>query len=235
MLRDNLEIPNLKTWRTIFLLSIIVPVGLLTTFKLAGIFEEPSTIAETITLPAKNWVFQRPYPDEDIDIYQWLNATYSDYDVSFTIALELWEFMHWPLTILPPGDSIDFGLTIDVRTTEANSHIQGMEIIFFCNSTQPSYVWLKETSIKVTNLTVTYLRDRYNLKDPYKTHLTLKRTGNPNEVRLKATNEWFLNDISPDALDHQLRITHEITYYNGTAYKKLVQPFLLTILASEQP
>lgn len=222
-----------KNWKAFLLISIIVPVGLLVTFRLTGILEEPSTIAETINLPSNDWMFQRPYPEKDIDIYQWANATYSDSDISFTIAIQIWEFDHGRLTRDPPGDRISFGLFINA-TTKTNGYIQSIEIIF-CTSTQPSLVWLQELTIKLTNLIVTYLRDVYNLEDPYKTHLILKGVKNPNEIGFKAENDWFLFDVSPEAEDHQLEVMCELTYYNGTAYKKLIQPFYLTILSSEQP
>jgi hypothetical protein len=228
MIGINLEIPNFKSWKTAFLLSILIPVTLIAVFK-----KEPLTISETISLSPMEWMFQRPYPEEGIGICHWLNATHDDSEISFAISLEIVQFITGNMTWIPPGDSIGFVLFVNT-SVDSGSRLQYIEIMFR-NDSQPSYVWIRETSLRLTNLTLTYLRETYDIREFDKNRLILTGISNSNMVGFKATGEWFLNDISPDAKDHTLEIAFELAYYNGTAYKKFVQPFHLTILRSVQP
>lgn len=216
-----MEAPNFKSWKTAFLLSIIIPISLIVAFK-----QEPLTISEVMNLPPQEWTFLRPSPGNDMAICQWLNATHDDPKIHFSINLEIGQFDTGRMTWIPPGDSIRFVLFIDA-SVDYGSSLQSIEIVFR-NDTQPSYVWIQETSLELSNLTLVYFRKIYDVQESNKTHLILVGDSNPNKVKFKAIGEWFLYDVSPNAGNHRLEAAFELTYYNGTAYKKITQSFQLT-------
>jgi len=213
--------------KVIFALSIIIPMGTLTTLKLAG-FLAPAPI-ETVTLPTKQWTFQRPYPDKDVDILEKLEATYVNHEISLNITQEIIDFIPGLMSWTPPGDYLRFALFVDAAV---DGCVQSVEILF-CNDTHPSFVWIKKTSIELVNLTVAYCKETDETEGI--THIMLAGTNKSNKIHFKAECFWFLCDSSPTAPTHQLQILYTITYHNGTALKKLTQPFQLTILKSEQP
>lgn len=48
-------------WKIVLLLSIVIPICLVTSFKLSGILHEPMAIAETAVLDVTKGEFERPY------------------------------------------------------------------------------------------------------------------------------------------------------------------------------
>jgi hypothetical protein len=224
----NLEIPNLKNWKTAFLLSMIVPVSLLVTFKLTGIIKDSASIAETTVLPSKGWSFQRPYPDKDVEIYRALNATYMDPTVSFSI--KMWIFKYDPIWDIRPYVYVRFGFFFNISTSP-EARLQSIVVVFL-NDSHASTVDLIGTSIKPANLTITSLKQSGGPQDFEKVHIELAPTNDSDRVGFKAIGEWSFPDVSLDAKDHQLEILCALIYCDGTAFKKLVQPFQLKILKS---
>jgi hypothetical protein len=224
----TLGVSQIRNWKTLFLLSIILPVGLLTTLKITGIIKEPLIIAQTTTLPLKERSFQRPYPETSVTMSGTLNATYLDSTISFSIHVPVFGYhIIWDVS---PYAYVRLGCFLNVSTFFP-AHLQSI-IITFLNDSKDSAVDLIGTSIEPVNLTITSLKQAGGPEDFEKTHIELIPTNNSQSMEFGTIAEWSFQDISLDAEDHELEIQFVMTYYDGTAFIKLVQPFQLKILKS---
>jgi len=218
---------NGREIKALFVLSIVVPVGLLTTLRLSGVLKGPITISETTTLKAVKWEFQRPVPDQSIDIYDNLDATYVDNGLSATFRLEIWKYINGSMSWIPPGDWVDMGIRINATIINPNGFVNGVNVIFR-NDSRPSHVNLLRTYLKFSNLSLVDIKEDRNLESYTKAYIKLSAVNHQNRIYFSAFAHWNLLDASSD-LTHQMELTYELTYYNGTAYNKIIQPFQLSV------
>jgi hypothetical protein len=71
-----------RRWTSLALLSIMIPVGLLATFRLTGVLEEPPT-PEIITTETVKWSMQRP-AETIFEIGETIENSYADNDTQIT-------------------------------------------------------------------------------------------------------------------------------------------------------
>ncbi len=212
-----MEIPNFKSWKTAFLLSIIVPVSLLATFKLTGIIKEPLA-PETIQLSPVRWEF--PRPDGDVRINHTLKATHVIEGVSVDMYVILGVYLHESIS----HNNLDYltiGMGINLTATNPNCFIDNIYITFNRDS-QPSFMDWLYTYFNFENLSIQGVSGSYQ-----GAYVRLAGVNHPNVAYFKATAEWSL--LTTNNQTHQTELTYEITYYNGTVYKKLIQPFDLKL------
>jgi len=217
MLGINLEIPNLKNWKAVLLMSIILPVGLLATFKLTGIFREPLTIAETTTLKTIRWTFARP--TQFFAINESLNSIYNNNDIEVNQKVFVWEYL--PEREVWPTAQLNLGIEINLTLTSDRGFIENIHIDF--KDFQPSEIVLLDTMLNPINLSLVKARS-----GKIASYMDLAGVNHSSEAYFNVTMlYWFLWTQSTQ--ENNLDITFEITYFNGTAYKKIVQPFQLQL------
>lgn len=214
-----MEVPNLKTWKMAFLLSIIVPVGLLVAFRLTGIMKGPLTIAETATLKALEWEFTRPSPDKFIVINKSLNSNYASPDIMLKQRVLIAEYA----PRLMDDSFLDLAMEINSTAINRNGSIERIYIAF--KDFKPREIILLPTMLNPLNLTV--LGIEYGGTDCY-IDLTCMNHARETYFSIDLFH-WFLRTTSTQ--NNYGRIIIEIIYYNGTAYKKLVQPFELKVMS----
>lgn len=76
-----MTLPSKRKWLPITILAVVIPIGLLTAFKLTGIIPEPPTIAETILCDPVAWNMTRPTKQlipPGVTIIRWINNTYKN-------------------------------------------------------------------------------------------------------------------------------------------------------------
>ena len=217
---------NGRNLKVLMLLSVVLPIGLLVSFRLAGILQKPTT--GTTTLEAVKWEFQRPYPNQYIDIFDEIGSTYTVNEISATLHFIIWDYVPGSMERIPPGDRIYAEIKINATTTDPKGFVDSVSV-FFRNDSKPSNVILLRTYINFVNLSLVDIMEERNPEAYAKTYVWLRSVNNPSKIYFSALNEWFLLDASSNR-PHQMEVAYELTYYNGTVYKKLIQPFQLKIL-----
>jgi len=211
--------------KAFFLMSVIIPLGLLTTLRLTGVLQGPMIIAETTTLETKKWEFQRPNPDQYTPLYDNLNATYVSDGLLAMFHLEIWDYVNGSMDWVPPGDWVFIETEINAIATNPNSFEESFYIAFR-NDSQPSTVaWLR-TYFSFTNLSLVTVNEDVNRDAFTKGYVRLAGINHPSKINFKTVAIWFLLDVSSDRT-HQIEVSYELTYYNGTTYKRIIQPFQL--------
>ncbi len=219
---------NGRELKALFILSIVAPVSILISLRLTGILREPITISETTILEAVSWEFQRPHPDHSVPIFDNLNVTYVGNGVSVTFSLELWQYINGSMSWIPPGDWVDMKIMINATVTNPNGFVNDVYIVFQNDSQPSTAAWLR-TFFSFENLSLANVKEERNPEAFTKGYVKLTGTNRPTQVHFLTVAHWFLLDASSDRT-HQTEVVYELTYYNGTAYKKIIQPFQLKIL-----
>ena len=202
-------------------------MGLLATFKLTGFFQGPNTIAETITLEASEWKCERPSIPWRLTNER-TQISYNNDELFF--FYDLWLGIYttgWFSTSYNPNTYIGlWNLTVSVN----EGFIQGIQINF-SEGYENSLINLPEPSYgNYSNLSLSKVIDCDDPQPQNNTKASLSYTGIDRPVQVSLTREsllWLFK--SPYNYTHTLEISSEITYFNGTVYKKLVKPVCLII------
>ena len=182
------------------------------------------TIAENTTLEPVVWTFQRPKDEAHVIIDDRLEPSYSNDGLSAT-------FLMWVSDYLPRVGSLDYdylrmSMAINATTSNPDGYIESVHVV--AHKDQTSEVDWLETQFDFENLSLAARADGYSRST--QAYIKLAGVNHTGSVRAKAIVEWNL--LTPNTQSHQLEIAFEITYYNGTAYNKVVQPFQLNILGA---
>lgn len=207
-----------------FLFSIIAPVGLLMTLRLVGILQEPLTISETRILEAVKWELERP--DHMIDIGDVVKSSYDNDCVSIAHSIFVDDYDDMGV-YGSPYISLRINSTAILQTGFVNyvnvtfeEDYESSEVNFF-----EAQVWPKFYS-HVENLSI--IGYRHNLLGRgLKAFMMLIGVNYPMSIHFDGIVHWILR--SPQNKTHLIDITIELVYYDGTAYKRIVQPFQLKI------
>jgi hypothetical protein len=219
-----------REWKVLLIMSMVVPVGLLTTFRLTGILEEPATIAETITLEAVQWEFERPtcvvHFGDNIE-----SSYFGDVSINQTVFVD----DYWPDACEYGGSPI-LKTNLSLTTALAEGHVESINVTFldeYVNSTLSipdlGSGGKKHTRAVWDNLVATAYRHR--LQGVEKAFVNLESMDYPKMVYLRICPTWILR--SPHNQTQRLTIRNEVTYFNGTSYKKVVQAFQLKLITED--
>jgi hypothetical protein len=218
---------DFKNWKTALLLSVIIPISLLTSFKLSGILREPLAITETNVLSAEKADFERPYGSALMN--ETLNAFYSQELISADLSICLTNF--FSVFSLYGGSDV-VNISTNVTTVVAQGFINNINITFL-EEYQYSQIWLREPqnwpSIYDDYENLMFIDYAHTLRQKgLKAFMEFGGTNRPKSVHLSVQGvDWVLR--TPKNHAHKLSINMELTYFNGTAYKKVVQPFQIQI------
>lgn len=218
---------NGNNWKALLLLSIVVPVSLLASFKLTGLLGEPATITETITLQPVTWMFGRPYNYTVFDNN--LQAPYSSDCMTGTFELDVVRYAEsegaWPASVC-----LVVGINL---TTNKNVSIENVYLTF--NDTYGgSDLVFQRTNVdyQFVNLSLVEIVDGSSGVNNY-AYISLAGLNHPSHVYLSWVTYWELSSLHTQ--DHELNATYEVTYYNGTSYNEIVQPFIVQISGGTKP
>ena len=215
---------NGREMKALFVLSIIVPVSLLVTLRLTGILEGPITITETTTLEAVKWEFQRPTHASDIN--DKLNITYTVDE--FSANMHVLPVFYSESPVMDDNDYLRIITVVNSTAINSNCFIETVHVAFDKDS-QPSLVSWIPGYLDFENLSLVGVSSGWTSGEDYKeAYVKLAGEGHPKGIYFRATVEWSL--LTSNNQTHQMEVTYELTYYNGTAYKKVIQPFQLRIV-----
>jgi len=216
---------NEKKLKALFVLSIVAPLSLLTTLRLAGILQGPITITETTTLEPIKWEFQRP--NQSIDILNELGATSASDELSANMYILILSY-HNNSQFNDDNDYLR--MLIKANSTVANSHgfIESVRVVFRKDSQASLVDWLG-TSFNFENLSLVSFSSGWTHGERYETaYVALTSANHTRRINFSAIVEWSL--LTPKNQTHQMEVDYEFIYFNATAYKKIIQPFQLKII-----
>ena len=213
-----------NAWKATLILSIMLPVSLLATFKMSGVLTEPQT-PETVILEAVTWNMTRPTSFFTVD--ELVNNSYMDNDnrlLSAGVHFEEYfeNMLGWP----SDGDD-------DVQLV--GIHISVSVSVGFVCSFVANFSDLDDHACVIFQTTASSMQLQ---------NFTVKRIVNPltsaclwasannqsKEASLSALVYWVFLD--QNNADHWMTVDFEITYFNGTAYRRVIMPFVLNVLAN---
>ena len=184
-------------------------------------------IVENMTLDPVVWTFQRPNESvQFVYIDEKLNAPYVGDGLSANMYVTIGIY-HENDSAYDGDDHLSMLMVINVTTGNPDDYIERVHVV--AHKDQTSKVsWLR-TYLQFENLSLVALADGYKWET--EAYIKLAGVNHTSSVHAKATAQWGL--LTPNTQSHQLEIAYEITYYNGTAYNKVVQPFKLNIVGRE--
>ena len=211
-----------KAMKGCLILMIVLPIGLLVALRPWEILKEPLTISENKTLDVVSWSLERPLAD--IGIGDSLTRIYrEDLSANFTAFIDDYntppneygsDYLDIPIKITA---SVDKGFIHFVNITFWEDY-EGSQVDIFSAESWSQYAHIENLSI--TRYIHLFLKGR-----GLKAFVELAGVNHPNNVSFGFFAHWILR--SPKNYTNQLEIRFELIYFNGTAYKRIVQPFLL--------
>jgi len=211
-------------------IAIVIPVSLVM-LSLNGFFSQSPT-PETVTAEAVTWEIERP--SEMLDIYQVAENLYTNWEAGFNLTVYVDDYdeecgMYGGYDCLP--------MNVSVAAKVGNGFVKNVNITFY-NDTQPSQVrwanWYRLNGRlyytgQFENLSVADYSQYRESEQYMKASTNLKGVNKPSAVHFNAPAHWILR--TANAKSHQITVASEITYYNGTAYKRVVLPIVLRVIA----
>ncbi len=216
-----------------FILSLVVPIGLLTALKSTGVLHGPVVVSETRTLETMDWSFERPTSLQPLDLWYKIEKTDStDISMNFTI------FIGNYIPKSEYGGSSLVNMNSSLSASLSRGYIENVNITFsdeyldsFVRIPQVELGGASQTLAVWNNLTATGYSDFLSgMGKTEKAFMNLKGTNQPMSIYLRISPEWALR--SPSSQTQQFSVNIEVTYFNGILHKKVIQPFSLRLIGS---
>lgn len=197
-----------RRWKALLLFSLVVPVGLLATFKLTGVFDGSKSITERITMQDIEW--KAPVPTQ---IFEWrenLTSVLERDDIRLNQKLMIW-------TYFPSDGLFLIGFEMEAEASDAHGFLDSVRITFV-NSENFRVNFVQGITFQLSNLTINGIDDAG--VDRY---IYMRSTNHSGRASFQGSADCFLSqagDIRTDAV-------FETIYFNGTTYNQVLQAFRL--------
>jgi len=210
-------------------IAIVIPVSLVM-LSLNGFFSQSPT-PENITAETVTWEIERP--PEMIDIHQVAENTYTNQEASLNLTVYVHGYDEEDWTY---GSDDTFTLSVSVSAKVGNGFVKNVNITFYGDA-QPSRVrwslWSKWNKFsfwgQFENLSLVDYKHWKSSDENVKAFAYIDGVNQPRSIYFKAPVHWVLKTANNKS--HQITVASEITYYNGTAYKRVVLPMMLRVIA----
>ena len=218
-----MRMPTFPKWASLALLSVIVPVSLLVTFRLTGVLPEPRT-PETITVETVSWNMSRPADIVTID--EWVKNSYTENLASIDLSIHVQEYYEDDPDFPAWGDDyVKLRVVGDINISDG--YVHSLVIRFpKTDSHTTLYIERHPEAIRLDNLKLERIRG--SATDKKEAYLETTSLNQPKNCSLKILSYWVLQDRNN--LNHWITVTFEATYYNGTTWKKIEIPIQLGVL-----
>jgi hypothetical protein len=222
----GLERFNTRKFATMTLLSIILPVSLLISFRMSGITPEPQT-PETTTVEAVTWNMSRPA--DYAGLGEEVNNLYEDGFISINFTVKICSYYEND----PSFDRLDrltLILSLDAWVSEGFIH---SAIVKFSKVDTYSATDISQNNYHLTfvNLKLQRIVD-WRLKMGNEAYLYATATNQPKNAYLQFAVHWLFAD--QNNVNHEVNITSECTLFNGIQYRKIIIPIYLMVAAAGQ-
>lgn len=215
--------PSSRKWLSLAVLATIIPISLLTTFKLTGIIREPPTIAKTIEAEKVNWNMTRP--SQTLSLHnEWAENYFSEDMILIRFTAHVSPYMEndesW-------GDSL--WMTVNGTVEVQKGFIHSMCIRFSQTDDQAFLSihkfppWSKTHNLNIAELVTL----GSNTQEAYTSAICVDQ---PENSSFEIMVSWHFLD--PNSVSHWITASLETVYFNGTAYRKVIMPIQLGVLAA---
>lgn len=214
----------------IVLLSIMVPISLLVTFRLTGVLREPST-PETITLDEVTWQMERP--SGHVYVNERVENSYTSLEVSARIGVFIASYEENSRSIpFVYGSKGRDGVTFRpyVNLTFTQGFVESILIKFRLLEANASLFVHSEHEditnppLKEYNTSVTEVKwYAENLGTAF-----IKAEALQSPCGLETQVYWIFNDENDQG--RRLEVALEVIYFDETAHQKITVPIILAVL-----
>lgn len=219
-----MTLPSKHKWISLTILAILIPTSLLTAFKLTGIIPEPTTIAETVTTETITWNMNRPSVHTAVD--QWSENSFSGDAASVCLIVHIYEYSENEQG--PPSWGNDYvKLGIAVTANVDNGFVHSVTARLSEIDSQ-AFMDIDEnpSSMQLSDLAINTIWDVGTIKD--EAYAKAFGVNHPYNCSLSIVARWIF--VDENSVSHSITVTSEVTYFNGTAYRKVVIPIMLEVL-----
>ena len=213
-----------RKWIAITLVAVILPVSLLTAFKLIGVIPEPQS-PETITttLEPISWEMERPI--YTVEIGEKIKSTYTTNETTIEIGIQVHAYREDASSSPFFGND---GVSFSVFVNATQGHILSSMIKYYpldLNTTM--LIDISDWALTLRNATVTEM----NIigSNSSLAYLALKAPNSP--CSIESLTHWVFDD--KDVETHQLHAEIEVTCFNGNIYERIVTPIYLKVWVPE--
>jgi hypothetical protein len=213
---------NSNNWKALFFLSIIIPMGLLTTFKFTGIISQQQ-IKETINVEPVIWSFARP--NRTGQYYVPMNNTITNVWNSDLITIQVDLKMSSYFEDEPTfGDHFFMLLRWQA---EAKQGFVNIMTIQFTDIDEKAFLDIDEGDywLVTQNLRIDSILDSFEIGNPQIIAHGIDGTSN---YSLQTALYWMLFD--QNRINHKLTITAEAVYFDAVSYRKVALPLQLEVV-----
>lgn len=205
--------------KSVFVASVMLPVLLFTALGLTTISDGHFEIAETTTLETVTWNATRT-TDMFQRFDQFLTPTYADNEISASYLQTIGEY-HGQ-TILFGSPYVGVPVEINASVGSPSSFIYDVNVSFH---QADSVIWVPPSN----TITLAFPLEGLSLTTVYDGPSAFMYLSGQNHSRSVcfAAAPWWL--FTSNSTVHSLRVDFTITYFNGTLYKRLIQPFQLDV------
>lgn len=214
-----------KRWKLLTLMSIIVPVSLLVSFRLGGVFKEPETKVEEITLEPTTLTLLRPSETSEI-INRSARHVWTRVGASTIADIMVLSYLEGAASMPFCGhDGLVFKTC--VNTSSRKGHFTTM-LISFLPRDNNSIVSLDANpwSLEVFNGSIVDTR-HFGTNE---TEAYIKANVLNSPCSIKDQIFWVLLDEHNES--HELQVTIEVTHVNETEIKIITIPIVLKMVLS---
>jgi len=208
----------MKDRKIALVLSVVLIVALLAVFEWSELMVKTIPTMETETLETIRWKCEKP--TRGIDIGQDVSTQFVSSEISAELKFRLYSYFP------------DSGLDMDVEM--AASNIEGYVRDIYVSLEEDyaySTVFWSDTYYSVYgNLSVLAVKDSDTLSGA-KAFFGLANVNQSKQVYLRKALFWGV--AAPYNHTSLLKASFEFTYFNGTFYKKVIQPFEFKIMPDD--
>jgi hypothetical protein len=218
-----------RRFASLSLLSIVIPISLLATFRLTGIIPEPPK-PQTITVEVVSWNMSRPaVHDKGIVIGQWVNNSLNQDGASVNFSLLICAYVDNIPRFSENVDYVDFGIFVDADLTEG--FVQSVFVEFSGIDTQ-AYLDIVSALddpdwVDIHNLEIKSVLDSFSVDQPCIETYGLNQ---PKTCSLEMRACWYFLDRNN--IDHAMIASLKILVFDGTRYLEVIVPITLGVFAS---
>jgi len=214
-----------RRFASVTLLSIILPISLLATFRIAGIIPEPPT-PQTITVETVYWNISRPSKPARLEQNVQSTYTYTEITVETIVYIDCYEENFDE----PPFNSHDgIALRAGVNVSVPNGHVEFMVIRFLPNDFNAlAFLDTNEYALKASNATIT--RRVWLGTEASEAYVIAQ--GSAASASLTTQLRWVFIDENLES--HRLKLTFEAHIFNESTDEVVILPIFLNVLTANE-
>jgi hypothetical protein len=195
-----------KKWKAIILVCVTVPLGFLVAWQ-AGWIGQPPTDAKNLN--SVDWEFVHPTGYRMIN--QWQNASFSDNVCSLTFAAGIGSY------VSDPPETLDFSASAYISGQGRDFHVKSASVAVV-NVTGSTTIEFVDVLTNFQNLSFAGMGMNY---------VDFSGNGHSESAYFSAVAHWYVT--TPTNLTCRATVVFEVTYFNGTAYRRIMQPINLIL------